>query len=101
MKEKVYENLVKYYNNISDTGAWKYDIYASVQEWAEIVYLGYSYQDRLNILKMLYIYNCSLDDLKNMTLDDLLDYIKETDDLYEQDKVFIDECVKLIKMYEN
>ena len=97
MQEKVFENLVRFYNDIEGT----YDIYASVKDWEKIVYLGYSYKDRLNILKMLYLNNCRLEDLQNMSLSELLDYIKETDDEYEKDKKYIDKCVALICMYDN
>ena len=58
--------------------------------------LGYSDKDRLTILKMLYLNNCSLDDLENMSLSDLIDYIKETDDFYDDYKIYYDDCIKAI-----
>lgn len=100
MKEKVYENLVKFYNNVNDTGAWKYDIYARVEDFPSIVYLGYSYQDRLNIFKMLYLDNCTLEDLQNMTLKELMEYIEETDDYFIDDVKYFNKCIELIKMYD-
>lgn len=92
MEKDIYENLVRYYNGIEGT----YDIYASIEEFPRLVRLGYCYDDRLAILKMLYLNNCSLDDLLDMSLTALIRYIEETDDCYKDDKKYFDECINEI-----
>lgn len=93
MEEEVYENLVRFYNGIENGN---YDIYASIEDFPKIVRLGYSDKDRLAIFKMLYLNNCTLEDLEEMSLNDLMDYIKETDDYFDDDKKYFDDCIKAI-----
>ena len=67
-----------------------------VQSWELYVKFGTTNKERLQILIMCYVVNPKLEELNNWTINDLLNYIKETDEYYEKDKEIIERCVNLI-----
>ena len=94
MSEDIYEklNILKEIENID------FNIYVGFDEYVDFVKLGRTKKERLQILIMCYVNNPTIEELKNWSLDDLLNYIKDTDDIefYEQDMVVIRQCIKLI-----
>lgn len=77
-----------------------YEIYASVKDYSKYVKCGKTYKERLQIFMMLYMYCPTLEELENWTLKQLLDYIKETNDYYDLDKKYINQCVRLVNKGE-
>lgn len=79
----------------------EYDIYTTFEEFKNYVALGKTSKERLQILIMCYVDNPTIEELNNWTLEDLLEYIKETDvEFYGQDMIEIRKCIKLIKECE-
>lgn len=79
-----------------------YNIYSPIRKFKNYVALGKTSKERLQILIMCYVNNPTIEELNNWTLENLLDYIKETDDeeYYGQDMIEIRKCIKLIKECE-
>ena len=76
-----------------------FNLYVGIENYKDCVKLGRNAKERLQILIMCYVNNPTIDELLNWTLNDLLEYIKETDDeeFYEQDMIEINKCIELIK----
>ena len=97
-EEKIYNMLDCIKNNIDID----FDIYTSIKEYKNYVKLGRNKKERLQILIMCYVDKPTIDELNDWSLNDLLYYIKETDDIdfYEEDMIEINKCVDLInEMY--
>lgn len=98
MEERLYEeervnNLLK---NIKKGVETDFNLMVGVQSWELYVKFGTTKKERLQILIMCYVANPKLEELNNWTINDLLNYIKETDEYYEKDKEIIERCVNLI-----
>lgn len=98
MEERLYEeervnNLLK---NIKKRVETDFNLMVGVQDWELYVKFGTTKKERLQILIMCYVANPKLEELNNWTINDLLNYIKETDEYYEKDKEMIERCVNLI-----
>lgn len=93
LEKQVYDNLKKMNNEENIV----YDIYVDIKLFPRLVELGCNYNERLAILKMCYLVNCSIRDLKDMTLKELILYMKETNEFYEEDKEYLNLCVELIR----
>ncbi len=87
------ENLENIQNKNAD---FDYEIYADVSEFPEIVSLGATYKERLQILIMLYYVNPTLKEIRKLDIEQVFDYIKETNEYYERDKKYFKECMYLI-----
>lgn len=96
----------EYINNLLETlreiPRIDFNLYVGIENYKDCVKLGRNTKERLQILIMCYVNNPTIDELLNWTLNDLLEYIKETDDeeFYEQDMVEINKCIELIKEKE-
>lgn len=98
MEKEVYEML----DNLKNGNQIDFNIFVGVEEYKDYVKFGRNSKERLQILIMCYVINPKIDELNNWTLDDLLAYIKNTDDeeFYEQDMVEIRKCIDLINEKE-
>ena len=94
MEKEIYEML----DNLKQGKQIDFNIFVGVDEYKNYVKLGRNSKERLQILIMCYVNNPKIDELNNWSLNDLLEYIKETDDeeFYEQDMVEIRKCIDLI-----
>ena len=95
MEKEIYEML----DNLKNGKQTDFNIFVGVEEYKDYVKLGRNSKERLQILIMCYVNNPKIDELNNWSLNDLLEYIKETDDeeFYEQDMVEIKKCIELIE----
>lgn len=89
--EKIKKNLEKISKGEDDD----FEVEAGFNEFPGIL-KKLDKKDRLKGFMMLYMSNPKIDELNTWTLDDLINYIKETDTYYEDDKKYIDECINLI-----
>ena len=94
MEKEIYEML----DNLKQGKQIDFNIFVGVDEYKNYVKLGRNSKERLQILIMCYVNNPKIDELNNWSLNDLLEYIKETDDeeFYEQDMIEIRKCIDLI-----
>lgn len=93
-KESIYKKLDNLKNGIEDD----FNLFVGVEEYKKYVELGRNKKEKLQILIMCYVDNPTIDELNNWSLNDLLDYIKETDEeFYEQDMIEIKKCIELIE----
>jgi len=93
-KESIYQKLDNLKNGIEDD----FNLFVGVEEYKKYVELGRNKKEKLQILIMCYVDNPTIDELNNWSLNDLLDYIKETDEeFYEQDMIEIKKCIELIE----
>lgn len=98
-EEKIYNMLDCIKNNIE----MDFDIFTSIKEYQNYVKLGRNKKERLQILIMCYVYKPTIKELNYWSLNDLLEYIRETDDIdfYEDDMIEIKKCIDLIDEMEN
>ena len=94
MEKEIYEML----DSLKNGKQIDFNIFVGTEEYKDYVKLGRNSKERLQILIMCYVNNPKIEELNNWSLDDLLKYIKETDDeeFYEQDMVEIRKCIDLI-----
>lgn len=94
MEKEVYKML----DSLKNGEQIDFNIFVGTEEYKDYVKLGRNSKERLQILIMCYVNNPKVEELNNWSLDDLLEYIKETDDeeFYEQDMVEIRKCIDLI-----
>lgn len=93
-KESIYQKLDNLNNRIEDN----FNLFVDIKEYRKYVELGRNNKEKLQILIMCYVDNPTIDELNNWSLNDLLDYIKETDEeFYEQDMIEIKKCIELIE----
>lgn len=93
-KGSIYQKLDNLNNGIEDN----FNLFVDIKEYKKYVELGRNNKEKLQILIMCYVDNPTIDELNNWSLNDLLDYIKETDEeFYEQDMIEIKKCIELIE----
>ena len=90
------------YNLLDNLKNWireDFNIYVGVEEYKDIVKLGRNGKEKLQLLIMCYVNNPTIEELNNWTLEQFLEYVKETDDeeFFEQDMVEIRKCIKIIE----
>ncbi len=95
MKDIVTENLENIKRDV-DENEHDYEIYADMSEFPEIVWLGETYKERLQILVMLYYHEPKLKELKETDIEQLFNYIKETDEYWEKDRKIFEKCMYII-----
>lgn len=95
MEKDIYNLLDNLKNGIRED----FNIYVGVEEYKDIVKLGRNGKEKLQLLIMCYVNNPTIEELNNWTLEQFLEYVKETDDeeFFEQDMVEIRKCVEIIK----
>ena len=97
-KKEVLDKLSNIKNRVENAD---YEIYADFSEFSKYVEIGITPKEKLQIFIMLYVATPTLNELENWTLRHLLDYIKETDEYWEEDLIYINDCKNLIKIQEN
>ena len=95
MEKDIYNLLDNLKNGIRED----FNIYVGVEEYKDIVKLGRNGKEKLQLLIMCYVNNPTIEELNNWTLEQFLEYVKETDDeeFFEQDMVEIRKCIEMIK----
>lgn len=95
MEKDIYNLLDNLKNGIRED----FNIYVGVEEYKDIVKLGRNGKEKLQLLIMCYVNNPTIEELNNWTLEQFLEYVKETDDekFFEQDMVEIRKCIKIIE----
>lgn len=83
MDDKISYNLEQI-NNLNNN--FRYDIEVGIEEFIDYVKQGKTPKEKLQIFIMCYVNNPSYGELANWELTDLMDYIKETDEFYENYK---------------
>ncbi len=73
------------------------EIHAGFEDFPKIVKEGKTYEERKELFWRCYAVNPKKEEVKNLTLEEMVDYIEETDQFYEDDKKYVEECIKLIK----
>lgn len=76
------------------------EIHAEFKDFSEIVKEGKTYEERKELFWRCYAVNPKKEEIEKMSLSDMVDYIKDTDQFYEDDKKYIDKCIKLIEEME-
>ena len=87
------KNNLQYLKNEKDID---YSIITDFKNFPTIIYIGKTRSERLQLLVMCYYHNPRLKELQNATLDNVLEYIKNTDEYFERDEGIISKCVDLI-----
>ena len=93
-KEKVYFLLEDIADGKEDT---TYEIETGFEDFHKYVDLGNTKKECLQIFMMCYMSNPTLEELEEWTLQDILNYIEETDEYYKEDLEHIIKCVKIIE----
>lgn len=98
MLEKMEENVIieldKIKNNINDIDYSKF--YVGIEDYELLVRIGRTRKERLQILILCYVYRPTLNELNNWELNDLIKYMEETDEFFEEDMIYIRKCEKII-----
>lgn len=76
------------------------EILVDFKDFSKEVIKGKTYLERKKIFWQCYAVNPTMQEVNNMPLDEMIKYVKETDEFYEQDKKYIDACLALIKEME-
>lgn len=92
-KKKVKENLKQINNGNTN---FNYEIQIGYDEYMDYVKIGRTPKEQLKILMMCYMANPKLEELKTWDLKQIIDYIVETDECFEEYKVYLDEICKFI-----
>ena len=73
------------------------EIHVGFSDFPSIVAQGKTYRERKELFWRCYAVNPKKEEIDKLSLQDMIDYIKETDEFYNEDKLYIDMCVKLIE----
>lgn len=76
------------------------EIHVGIEDYEGIVKEGKTYLERKELFWRCYAVNPKKEEIERMSLSDMVDYIKDTDQFYEYDKKYIDKCIKLIEEME-
>ena len=87
------KNNLQYLKNEKDID---YSIIKKNKNFPTIIKIGKTRKERLQLLVMCYYHNPRLKELQNANLDNVLEYIKNTDEYFEKDEGIISECIDLI-----
>jgi len=73
------------------------EIHCDFKDFSKEVIKGKTYEERKEIFWRCYASNPKKEDLTNLSLTDMINYIKETDEFYNEDKKYVDACIALIR----
>ena len=76
------------------------EIHCDFKDFSKEVIKGKTYEERKEIFWRCYASNPKKEDLTKLSLTDIVNYIKETDEFYNEDKKYIDACIALIRELE-
>lgn len=72
------------------------EIYVDIKQFPKVVMRGKSYNERKELLWRCYASNPKKSEVEKISLEDMIDYIKDTDDFWHEDYIYINSCVELI-----
>lgn len=72
------------------------EIYVDIEQFPRVVMRGKSYNERKELLWRCYASNPKKSEVEKMSLEDMIDYIKDTDEFWFKDYIYINSCVELI-----
>ena len=72
------------------------EIYVDIEQFPRVVMRGKSYNERKELLWRCYASNPKKSEVEKMSLEDMIDYIKDTDEFWFKDYIYINYCVELI-----
>ena len=75
-------------------------IIVDIQEFPNIVAEGKTFKERKELLWRCYAVWPKIEEIDKLSLEEMIDYIKETDEFYSIDKPYIDKCVELIAEFQ-
>ena len=75
-------------------------IVVDIQDYPEIVAQGKTFKERKQLLWCCYAVYPKIGEIDKLSLEEMIDYIKETDEFYSIDKPYIDKCVELIAEFQ-
>lgn len=90
IEDVIKENLENIKNNVQIN----YQVETDIEKFVDLVKLGNTYKERLQILIMIYFVNPNLYELKNFTIEEVAKCIEETENMIY--KPFYIECFKAI-----
>lgn len=73
------------------------EIHVDFSDFSKEVIKGETYQERKEIFWRCYAANPKKEEVERMSLTDMVNYIKETDEYYNFDNKYVDACIALIK----
>lgn len=77
------------------------EIHCGFEDFPFFVRKGKTYKERKEIFWRCYAVNPKKEEIDKLSLQDMVDYIKETDTFWDDDKRYVNTCIKLIKEFEN
>ena len=72
------------------------EIYVDIEQFPRVVMRGKSYNERKELLWRCYASNPKKSEVEKMSVEDMIDYIKDTDEFWYEDYIYINSCVELI-----
>lgn len=72
------------------------EIYVDIEQFPRVVIRGKSYNERKELLWRCYASNPKKSEVEKMSVEDMIDYIKDTDEFWYEDYIYINSCVELI-----
>lgn len=76
------------------------EIYVNMEQFPVVVMRGKSYNERKELLWRCYASNPKKSEVEKMSLEDMIDYIKDTDEFWSEDYIYINACVELINEFK-
>ena len=76
------------------------EIYVDIEQFPRVVMRGKSYNERKELLWRCYASNPKKSEVEKMSVQDMRDYIQETDELWSEDYIYIDACIMLINEFK-
>lgn len=72
------------------------EIYVDIEKFPRVVMRGKSYNERKELLWRCYASNPKKSEVEKMSVEDMINYIKDTDEFWFEDYIYINSCVELI-----
>lgn len=76
------------------------EIYIDIEKFPRVVMRGKSYNERKELLWRCYASNPKKSEVEKMSVEDMINYIKDTDDFWYEDYIYINSCVELINEFK-
>ena len=76
------------------------EIFVTVEQYPLVVMRGKSYKERKELLWRCYASNPKKSEIEKMSVQDMRDYIQETDEFFDEDYIYIDACIILINEFK-
>jgi len=73
------------------------EIHVDFSDYTKEVIKGKTYMERKEIFWRCYAAAPKKEEVERLSLEDMVNYIKETDEFYEDDKKYVNACVALIE----